>query len=619
MANIDISSNKLEEATSYLIQYLRDSGFEGSTEAGTAIYDVLIRPSAMLYALFNDMVNRAKAYNSIAEANNVRTLIGEDEYNAAIDSILQNWFVTRKEGSKSTGTIRLYFTRLLTFFELKKDGTAKVNINGVDYDVARDYALSSSNFSSIYNSERNAIEYYTDLEIESIANAVGTAGDIVGYINSIYLIRLALVGDIVSGSEFETSEEFIARTNQAITTRELISDNSIYTTLGEVFTGIRELYIAGFGDTEQLRDVVTFESIDIHVGNKADIYLNIDLEPTEVVCPVSSIGNVDLTSITQHIADVSKISHRLKVDGVVRLHCLNTPPATVSLPLGTVFTPVDDTGVIYSAKSAYSILTTDWLDCYEPGLTGVYYDVVLTSDLFTDLDSVEYIEKDTVFQVPNILTMVADVKVVSTFDHTSIPFVMSAASIFDIGTVGEQPVCTTTAYVNEITSCIVTYLGNTTYLDVWNYVTDYSNRVVCYDPKVKSKFIIYINCNVIVSTTGLSTVAEIEAEQELCKSAIIAYVNGLTKDDVYSVYDMLVAINTTCTHVDRVKVPATVTYRFQDPESLIYYTGTITDYFSLDDIVLGQGESLSLMVSQNTFQYYTDTDRVSVAIDKVFY
>lgn len=619
MANIDISQDTLNETISYLIQNLRDSGFTGSTEAGTGIYDVLIRPYAMLRVMLVDEINRAKAYSSLTEAANLRSTIGEDEYTAAVDSILSNWFVTRKDGTKSTGTVRLYFTKTFSYLSIPKDGSVKLSINDVNYDVARDYVISTSDFSSIYNSDRNAIEYYTDINVESIDNISATAGTVVTNINSIYLLRAEVIGDISSGKEYETNEEFIARTQRVITTRELVSDNAIYTTLREVFSDIKELYVAGYGDPEQLRDIVEFSDIDIHVGNKSDIYLNIELNVTSANCYVNSYGVVDIQQTEAHVADIDSICHPFKTQGQLRLYCSAVPGATVTIAGNTQFYPVGDNKMAYTTETEVNILTTDWVECYNPGETGVYYILPVYSGTFATTGDVKFPEAGVSFLVPTSLVMLTSISVFSTFTNRSISFTKSHSTDYDIGTIGVYPTFAITEYVGEISSCIVKYLGNPTYTDVYNYVNDQNNRLVCYNPSLKSKFIIFLTCDIIISTVGLSTIEDIEAERVLCQNAIVTYINSLTKDDVFSVYDMLVAINDTCASIDRVKTPVSVTYSFQDPESLITYTGAITDSFSLDDVVLGEREVLSLMVSQNTFQYYTNESKVTVTVDKATY
>ena len=622
MANIDISQNKLEEATSYLIQYLRDSGFEGSTEAGTAIYDVLIRPNALLYNLISDTITRVKAYNSITAATEARSLIGESEYNKAIDSILSNWFVTRKSGSKSTCTIRLFFTRVMPYFLIDSDGTSKASINGVNYDVVRQYVLSETNFSSIYNSERNAVEYYTDIDLHSLDNVAATTGTLIVNINSIYLLRGTLIGSIKSGIPFESSEDFIKRTQQVITTRELISDNAIYTALAEVFADLREIYIAGFGDTEQLRDIVNFQEIDIHVGNKADIYLNLPLSETLVSCPMNSIGVVNLSGITQHIVDVINVRHKLLTKGSLRLYCSVVPQSSVVIGTSVEFVSTGEASITYKVKETTTILTTDWLASYTPNISGVYFDIDVISDAFSTADDVVYAAKNEVIVVPSALvSTVNNITAADTFLNLNIPFVLSTSTLHDIGTVGLHPICTITDsdYIGSITDCWVLYTSNTTFLDAWNYITDASNRVVCYDPSIKSKFIIYLDCEITIATTGLSTLEEIETEKLLCQTAVINYINDLKKEEVYIVFDMLVAIKDACSHIYRVKSPVAVTYSFQDPESLIYYTGTVTDSFTIKDITLGLNEELSLMVSENTIQYYTNIDKVIVNIDAAYF
>lgn len=618
MANINISSNELEDAASYLIQYLRDKGFTGSTEVGTALYDVLITPDSILLKLISDMINRAKAYLSLEQAEALRSEIGEDEYNAAVDSILQNWFVTRKAGSKSTGTVRVYFSRSFPYFSLLKDGSSKFNINGVDYDVTRDYALAASNFTSVYNSDRNALEYYADFMVESLDNSVATNGDIITNINSIYFLRSVLVGNIVSGTLTETSEAFIARTGQVITTRELISDNAIYTTLAEVFDGIREIYVAGFGDTEQLRDVVSFADMDIHVGNKSDIYLNVALNPTSEYCAVDSNGILDLSQISNHIAGIKSVWHPLETEGYVTLHCVTRPTDIVSITHGVEITLLTNSSTLgrYFFKEDVTIDPSDWLPCYLPDTFGVYFEVKIVSSAFDTLEDVKMLDKGVEFIVPDSLPLVTDIFTAEEFYNRHLSFTVAVSDMFDMGTVGKQPICTITEFVGSITNCYIEYLTNSLYEDVLNFITDYDNRVVCYDPSIKSKYMIYITCDFTISTTGLSTETDIETERVNAVTAAKAYIDSLTKDEIFSVFDMLVAINSACPNIDRVKTPPIISYSFQDPASLIVYSGTITDYFSLDNIVLGEGEELSLMVSQNTFQYYS---YVSATVDKAYY
>ena len=38
------------------------------------------------------------------------------------------------------------------------------------------------------------------------------------------------------------------------------------------FENLWNVYVAGYGDPEQMRDVKSFEGVVVHVGNKADIY-----------------------------------------------------------------------------------------------------------------------------------------------------------------------------------------------------------------------------------------------------------------------------------------------------------------------------------------------------------
>ena len=93
----EIYQEDLIESSNLLVQYLQDAGFEGNLDDGTGLYDLLIKPTALLYALFSNKLNIAKSYFSLAHALRNREELGP-EFDVVIDSILSNWFISRKDG-----------------------------------------------------------------------------------------------------------------------------------------------------------------------------------------------------------------------------------------------------------------------------------------------------------------------------------------------------------------------------------------------------------------------------------------------------------------------------------------------------------------------------------------
>ncbi len=133
-----------------------------------------------------------------------------------------------------------------------------------------------ADFTAVVNTTDNDTEYYVDLYVESVDEMdaeILTTDTVTGYVSSIYYLYAEVTEAFTSGTTEESSDDFIERTEEAITTRELISSRAIRTVLCDAFGEIDSVYVAGYGDDEQMRDLVTFDSATVHVGNKADVYV----------------------------------------------------------------------------------------------------------------------------------------------------------------------------------------------------------------------------------------------------------------------------------------------------------------------------------------------------------
>lgn len=295
MSDLTIRGTDLSDARNFLLQYLRDAGYEGSLEDGTALNDLLIRAISVLYTMFQTDVDRAQAYQSLERAESLKGVLGE-EYDDVVDSILSNWFVTRKSGTPSRGYLRLTFARPLDFLEFK-GGQVLALINGVQFAVAEATTYTASDYIFVANAAQSSQEFYIDVPVTSVGGSevlIQVGARPVVYLNNIYLLRGSVAQDFIQGTDQESSSDFINRTSEAITTRELISYRALYTVLMNEFSELRDLYVAGFGDQEQLRDLTEFQDVIVHVGNKADIYLDSPLFETSTTYEVDLGGGADM-------------------------------------------------------------------------------------------------------------------------------------------------------------------------------------------------------------------------------------------------------------------------------------------------------------------------------------
>lgn len=292
-SGVYFSKENLDSALNIIVQFLRDSGYEGTLDDGTGISDIVLKPNAMLYSLFSQQVEKATAYQSLQKAQELKASIGQNEYDEAVDAILSNWFVSRNEGTRSTGVVRLWFLEPLPFLHFKAGSTVAA-VSGHSLIATADAVYTAESFSAILNTANNVEEYYVDVHVETADNtdyAPRSGESVTASVGDIYFLRAEIPDNFIGGTTKESSEDFISRTKQAITTRELITERAINTVLRETFDQIYSVYVARHGSDEQIRDIIPFEGILVHVGNKADIYVSEALARRSLRVPC---GHVDM-------------------------------------------------------------------------------------------------------------------------------------------------------------------------------------------------------------------------------------------------------------------------------------------------------------------------------------
>jgi hypothetical protein len=214
---------------------------------GTGLRDLVLRPSALLLTLVKKGVDQYFTQN---------TLNGVDDSTPTevLDSILSNWFLTRKIGIKSVISARLYFARKKnvsvsssTYFST--DNTVKFLPS-----ESISYSADAMTFDSYSN------EYYIDIEL--VAEKEGTdynisSGSLLYFSNfDPYFLR-AEINYLKSESiNSETNSEFIERSKTAISTRNLINVPSVDSNLKAEFNYIDRLLVVGMGDEEMIRDQI---------------------------------------------------------------------------------------------------------------------------------------------------------------------------------------------------------------------------------------------------------------------------------------------------------------------------------------------------------------------------
>lgn len=311
----NITEEDLVYAKNALIQLLLDSGYEGTLEDGTAIYDLLIKPLSLIYTVLQKDITKAKAYLSIDKAIEAKAILG-DEFDKVIDDILSNWYVTRKDGKSSRGVVRCYFSKPLDVLQITPENTYFM-IDSLTYVPQGSTTFTKDNFVKRDTGTVLTTTVYIDIPVESTAPTdaqVTTNSAVTGVINSIYYIKAEIPNEFTHGESKEDSETFIARAKDVITTRELISYKAIKTVLINEFDNLSDVYVAGYGDAELVRDLKSFDRITMHVGNHADIYCNVPLYTSKVNLPLEqdNIVNMQFEGENLYVVDVLKVTYYTK-------------------------------------------------------------------------------------------------------------------------------------------------------------------------------------------------------------------------------------------------------------------------------------------------------------------
>lgn len=306
MPELRVSKESFDRARNLIIQFLRDANYEGALEDGTGISDAVIKPQALLYALFGQAVDRAAAYLSLSQAEEMRQggRLDEDEYAAAVDAIMSNWFVSRNAGKPTSGVLRLWFLRQVDFLRFAK-GESVGSADGVPLVAATDRVFVADDFTPLLNTTDNVTEYCVELGVASAVNtdkALTPASRVTARVDSIYFLRADVAADFTPGLARESTDDFIRRSRAAPTTRELITDRAFQTVLPDRHDEILRLYVAGHGDPEQMRDVIPFYGVGVHVGNQADIWVAAPLVRRSAILCVGPDGLADLAPLVGHVA-----------------------------------------------------------------------------------------------------------------------------------------------------------------------------------------------------------------------------------------------------------------------------------------------------------------------------
>jgi hypothetical protein len=240
--SIDPFDTDIEE---FLKTRLRQEFPTLSVQNGDAVVDIVIRPLQLLLESFKREIQIIRTGQSVRNANQMRLQDAED--------LAANFFVTRKSGSRASGTVRVFFA-VPTFVSILV--STQFSAGGLRFFPTVPQFFRPE----VIAAQRSGNLYYVDIPV--IAEAAGEAYNIAANaISSVVglesAVRVTNLIPFLNGTDEETGPELLTRTRASLTERSLNTRRGIRARIFSDFPSVRNLEVVGFGDPEMQRDKIT--------------------------------------------------------------------------------------------------------------------------------------------------------------------------------------------------------------------------------------------------------------------------------------------------------------------------------------------------------------------------
>lgn len=272
----------INEIVSNLIDNIRDKASSIDTKEGTFIRDVFIDPVAQqLSEVYQEL-------KLLENAQSIETAVGDD-----LDKLAANYFVKRKEGTKSRGTLRFYVKTTedgdkpsvdfsLPFGTVVNTQPDTLNQSLFFTTLSKFSYYATQNPTNLQFDNRLKL-YYFEVDAQSVLD--GTNNNIDSYkatqlssgISS-YIVGVTNITPFVGGSDGEDDASLITRIGLVLLGANIGTKNG-YSSLLLSQPDVAEVRVVGAGDILMTRDLLrTAEGVlltpNVHEGGKVDIYVN---------------------------------------------------------------------------------------------------------------------------------------------------------------------------------------------------------------------------------------------------------------------------------------------------------------------------------------------------------
>lgn len=311
--NPDMVAQNAAKIQEYATQLIANADFS----KGTAIYDLLIRPAAIMQTIADLNVNRARLAGSLLKISEYPDLADTD----MVNELLSNYRIYRQQGTVASGSVEvLISTNVITAIPSGSvfiSGGLRFFTNQSFVGVPNEGLVSSTTDRLIKQIGTGVYSFLVDVTAENAGTAYQLSQGVSlvlqtppgNYISS----RAAY--DFSTGVGAETNAELIARMPAGLANRTPGNRTNITALVQENYPGMRNISIIGYGEAEMTRDQDNLFLFSY--GGKSDVYIQTALRP-QVIRLTKTATLVNSNGTWQTFLDKDEFAGAYKVVAVLR-------------------------------------------------------------------------------------------------------------------------------------------------------------------------------------------------------------------------------------------------------------------------------------------------------------
>lgn len=360
---------------------------------GTVLNELLIKLNAVLQ---NEIVNSTNALN---QANSIASVINSatDTFSPIIDAIASNYNTSRGAGKKSVGKIKVIVTDNTSYF-IKTGFTFNQPVINLNYIVKNDYSVvtNPTDVDELPLVKEGSLYYFiipveaefigAEYQVSDAAKfSIATGFSLTGFADAL------AYGSFVSGLPADTDKVLIARYQEGLSNKSLLTPKSILFRLQQLYPNVRDISIVGANDKEMTRS--KHNIFGLSTLGMVDVYVRASLgaETIQITKTATQTNNVWSLSLGKNdVPGFYRIVSILPSGKGLTGTLLNTPVFNYStagvIPTNVVsnvrearFTKYQTCNVTFEYLVSDTTLDFDIVLAYQPNIKDIQ-DLFLNSD-----------------------------------------------------------------------------------------------------------------------------------------------------------------------------------------------------------------------------------------------